>query len=191
MGGEDNEVSSRPPPVAARRDEDSDSTERSGLAGRRESPRRRCVSAFLGRILARDFLRDQFTWSLNQWSFNNLHSGFNHWGFNKFPWGFNKLYRGLWGQDWFLRREAVALPAMRNGWLAKPYTNGIEILEVAVSKIGVAFTEVIDSLVHPVPLIIFFGLEDPTTINVTEELVSSPAYRVVIRHYSLLYPHGR
>jgi hypothetical protein len=41
------------------------------------------------------------------------------------------------------------------------------------------------------PLIIFFGLEDPTTINVTEKLIPSPAYSVFVRHYSLLYPHGR
>ena len=172
--------------MAAQWDEDPDSMQRFGRAGRWESPRRRCVSAFLDRILARDFLGNQLTWG-----FNKLHWGFNHWGFNKFPRGFTELYRGLWGEGLFLRRKAVALPAMRDCRLAEPHTNGIEILEVAVRKIGVAFSEIIDGLVHPVPLIIFFGLEDPTTIDVTEELISSPAYRVVIRHYSLLYPHGR
>jgi hypothetical protein len=75
---------------------------------------------------------------------------------------------------------------MGNGRLTESHTHGVEVLEIAIRKIGITLCKIIDRFVHPVPLIFLLGLEDPTTIDVTEELVSSSTYSVFVRHYSLL-----
>jgi len=91
---------------------------------------------------------------------------------------------GLWGL--FPGVESETFPAMRDGWLAKPHAYGKQVLKVTVGKIRVALSEIVDSLFHPVLLIVFLGLKDTTTIDVTEELVSSPGDHVFFGHDFLL-----
>lgn len=61
---------------------------------------------------------------------------------------------------------------MCDGRLAESNTNLVKSTQVGVGQVGVTFPDVIDRLVHPVPLIFFFGLEDTAAMYVTEQFIT-------------------
>jgi hypothetical protein len=68
---------------------------------------------------------------------------------------------------------------MRDGRLAESQADLVELRQIRVGQIRKALAEVLDGLVHPVALIVFGGLQDAATIDVTEELVSSPVHELL------------
>ena len=74
---------------------------------------------------------------------------------------------------------------MWDGGLAKPHPHSIEILEIRVRQVWVPLCEIVDGLVHPMPLILFPGLENATSIDVAEELVTSPGHHSFFGHNDL------
>jgi hypothetical protein len=74
---------------------------------------------------------------------------------------------------------------MRDGGLAKPHPHSIEILEIGIRKVWVPLRKIVDRLVHPMLLIFFPGLENPTSIDVAEELVTSPGHHSFLGHNDL------
>jgi hypothetical protein len=105
----------------------------------------------------------------------------------------NQLFRGYFrvgdGKELLSllpRVEAETLPAMRDGRLAEPDADRKKVLKVGFGKVRVALCQVVDGLFHPMLLILSLGLEDATTIDVTEEFVSGPSDHVFFRHIILL-----
>lgn len=56
--------------------------------------------------------------------------------------------------------------------LAESNTDLVKATQIRVGQIGVPLTDVVDRLVHPVPLIFFFGLQDAAAMYVAEQLVT-------------------
>jgi hypothetical protein len=49
---------------------------------------------------------------------------------------------------------------------------GSQSLEIAVREIGIALPDVVDRLVHPLPLIVLGGLDHAAAVDVAEQLVA-------------------
>ena len=49
-------------------------------------------------------------------------------------------------------------------------------------QIGITLTDVFDRLVHPVDLILFFGVEHTAPVDVTEQFVTSSIEELLFRH---------
>src|SRR5690606_5456097 len=59
-----------------------------------------------------------------------------------------------------------------DGGTAEPVSDLVELAQVRVREVGVTLAEVLDRLLHPVALILLRRLENATTVDVAEQLVS-------------------
>jgi hypothetical protein len=74
---------------------------------------------------------------------------------------------------------------MCDGRLAETNTDRVKALQIGIAQIGKTLTDVVDSFVHPVLLIIFFRLQNATAVNVTEQLVTSSVHKLIVRQIVL------
>ncbi len=58
--------------------------------------------------------------------------------------------------------------------LAKTTSDLVQTTQIDIRQIGVALPDVVDRLVHPVPLIFFSSLQDPATVHMAEKLIPCP-----------------
>ena len=74
---------------------------------------------------------------------------------------------------------------MRDGGAAEADSDLVKTGEVAVGEIRIPLTDVIDGLIHPNPLIVFFRLEDAAAVDMTKKLVPSPFEKFFLTQFSL------
>ena len=74
---------------------------------------------------------------------------------------------------------------MSDGRLAKTDPDLVETTEIGIRQIGITLPDIIDRLVHPLPLIILGSLEDATPVNVTEQLVTGPIQELLVGQIAL------
>src|SRR5690606_21893595 len=71
-----------------------------------------------------------------------------------------------------LHRPGRMTRPVLDGGTAEPVSDLVELAQVGVREVGVALAEVLDRLLHPVALILLRRLENATTVDVAEQLVS-------------------
>lgn len=74
---------------------------------------------------------------------------------------------------------------MRDRRLAEADADLAETSKIAIGQIGVAFTDVVDGLVHPVLLVFNLGMQHTATIDMAEQLVACPLHEFLFTQTSL------
>ncbi len=85
----------------------------------------------------------------------------------------------------FTFHDGLRAGTARDGGLAETKSDTMELVEVTISKIGVPLGKVVDRLRHPDFLVVGGRLEYAATVDVAEELVTSPVQELVICHVHL------
>jgi len=72
----------------------------------------------------------------------------------------------------------------RNDGFAELHPHRLELSELLHPQIRVTLGQVFDGLRHPRILVVLMRLQYSAAVNVTEQFVSRPFHRLLLRHYS-------
>jgi hypothetical protein len=68
---------------------------------------------------------------------------------------------------------------VRDRGLAEADADRVQSPQIAIAQVGIALPDVLDGLVHPLPLVLLGGLEHAAAVDVAEQLVACAVQKLL------------